>query len=159
MTLQQIQIGFAAALGVSVVLLVTVFVTAKLHKVKAHIAAVVAMVVALLVTIYFAETIGPHYTFEATSRGIHLPLAYLGTVTLIAPLATGFLHWRGRVGVKAHKISVGVWTIALFLALGTGVWMLGAATPIGEAPAGSPVATPTPAAPTPAPSTTPSPGQ
>jgi hypothetical protein len=157
-SLEQLHVGFFTALGMSVVLLVATFVTAKLHKVKAHIATVGVLLVALVTTIYFAGAMGPHYVFEPTSRGIHLPLAFLATAALIAPLATGFLHWRGRVGVKAHKIAVGVWGVALVLALGTGGWMLSAATPVKDlergAPAASPAATPvgTPAAtPTPSP--------
>lgn len=148
MTLDQLHLGFFAALGTSVLLLVATFVTAKLHKVKAHIAVVTAMVAALLTTLYFAESMGPHYVFEATSRSVHLPLAFLATGALLAPLATGFLHWRGKVGVKAHKIAVGVWSVLLLLALGTGAWMLSVATPVKDLERGEPADTlrPTPAA-------------
>ena len=152
MTLSQLHLAFSVSLGLSVALLVAAFVTAKLHKVQAHIGVVVALVVALVTTIYFAESMGPHYVFDATSRGIHLPLAFLATGTLIGPLATGFLHWRGRVGVKAHKIAVGIWGVLLLLALGTGGWMLSAATPVKDleqakqAPAATPPATPAPSA-------------
>ncbi|MBL4844006.1 MAG: hypothetical protein JKY65_00650 [Planctomycetes bacterium] len=158
MTLLQIQIGFFAALTTSVALLVGAAVTAKLHKVKAHMTVVAVMVVALLVTIYFAESMGPHYVFEPFSRQVHLPLAFLATGSLAAPLITGFLHWRGRASVKTHKLAVGGWVVTVLLALGTGIWMLAAATPLASVegghpgptppaqPAASPVASPAPSA-------------
>ena len=135
MTIAQLQLGFFASLGTSVALLVAVFVTAKLHKVKAHIACVAVMVVALLVTLGFAETLGQRYVFDSLSYWVHLPLAVTATGTLLAPLITGFRHWRGQGSVKAHKIAVGVWVTLVLLALGTGIWMLSAATPKEEAAA------------------------
>ena len=165
MTLLQIQLGFFLMLGLSVGLLGGAVVTAKLHKVQAHMAVVAAMVLALLATIYFVESMGPHYVFEPFSRQVHLPLAFLATGALSAPLITGFLHWRGRAGVKAHKIAVGAWVLTVLLALGTGIWMLAEATPLaslkeaghpptpGASPAQTPGVSPTP---TPAASSAPS---
>jgi len=152
-------LGFLVTLGLSVVLLVAALVTAKLHKVKAHIGVVAAMVVALLATIYFAEAVGRHYYIDANMQRIHLPLAFLAAGTLLAPLTTGFLHWRGRVGVKAHKISVGIWGVLLLLALGTGALMLMASKPHesfapgeGFVPPGESLTTPPRETPTPTPS-------
>lgn len=131
MTTAQLQIGFFSSLVVSVLLLGGVLLTAKLHRVKAHITTVCVMVVTLVITIVCAELLGQRYTYEDLSYWIHLPLAISATLTLAAPLLTGFRHWKGPSAqtLKAHKVSVGVWVSLVLLALGTGIWMFVGATP------------------------------
>lgn len=128
MTTDQLLIGFFVSLTLVVVFLVGAIVLAKLHKVKGHLAGIGAMLVALVATLVFAETLGRRYTFDSLSYRVHMPIAFLAAGTLLAPLITGYRHWKGKGSLGAHKKAFGVWFTLVVLALGTGGWMLSSAT-------------------------------
>ena len=127
MTVDQLLVAFFVFLAISVVTLFIAMGLAVKHKTNAHIGTVWGFVALLLVTLYFAETLGTHYDFETTSITVHLSIAVVTSISLPVVLTSGFLHWRGKVSLKTHKVLVGIWLVMVFASLGTGGWMLSAA--------------------------------
>jgi hypothetical protein len=117
-------IGMFSSLGAVVVFLVLAIWRAKKHDVKGHLIWIGTMLVALLVTVVFAEFLGHRYTFSSLSMKVHLPIAILTTLTVLAPLITGYRHWKGNASLGGHKKAVGVWLVLVAMALVTGLWML-----------------------------------
>jgi hypothetical protein len=98
--------------------------------------------VVFVITVGFAEALGRRYTFNHISYPIHLSLAIFSTLFVLAPLTSGFLHWRDqRVSREAHKRIAWVWIVFVVLSLLTGAWMLSNGTlrdqSSPDAPAGS----------------------
>lgn len=115
---------FAAGLALTVVALVVALVLAHQHRPRGHIAGIVAFVAALLPTLVAAELIGARFDFAPEARRIHLALAWATAAFLLAPMASGVQHWRGRVSRGAHKRISQVFLVLVALTVGTGVWML-----------------------------------
>jgi hypothetical protein len=94
------------------------------HRVKQHIALIGVFLVGFAVTVYFADRTGTFFTFEPRSKAIHLPLAYTATGCSLLPLLTGFLHWRGKSSLRAHRVAILVFLSVFAAASVTGVLML-----------------------------------
>jgi hypothetical protein len=122
-------LGLFVSLGITVAVLGVSLWLAHTHRVKAHVATVGAFVVCLLVTLYFAESLGGEFEFTAPAKPIHLTLAGITTVFLLAPIATGWLHWYGKVGRSVHVRLVWAFLALVVLTLGTGLWMFSTRTP------------------------------
>ncbi|MGE0706762.1 MAG: hypothetical protein AB7N76_06115 [Planctomycetota bacterium] len=120
--------AFFTSLGAVVVCLGVAIALAKKHRVNGHIGAIGAMLVAVVAALVFAELLGQRYTFEPLSMRVHLPIAVLATLTVLAPLITGFRYWKQKGAFESHKKAVGVWLTLIVLAIGTGVWMLSTGT-------------------------------
>ncbi len=125
-TTEQLEIGLYVCLGLTVAVLGATIFLAHKGKVRAHIGGVGVFLVVFLVTVYFADTYGRHFDFSDphVSYAIHMTLAILTSVLVLAPLGTGFQHWRGKCSKKLHKISVWTWGVTVALSLGSGAWMI-----------------------------------
>jgi ABC-type iron transport system FetAB permease component len=124
-TVTQLQTGLFTSLGATVLVLAIAVILAHKHKVNAHIAMICVFLVVFVTTVFFAEALGRHYDFNHISKPIHLSLAIFTTIFVLAPLTSGFLHWRNeRVSRKAHQRIAWVWATFVVLSLVTGAWML-----------------------------------
>ena len=130
--------GFYAALTATLVALGVGLYKAHKHDAKGHIIAIVVFVLLLLVTLVFAETIGMRFAFPEQSRNVHLPLAFITSGFLLAPLISGVLHYKGRVSRDAHVWMARVFLVLAVATIGTGFWMISGRTPkptpAGDAP-------------------------
>lgn len=115
-------------LAATAVAIVATLVTGKKGLRRAHFSCVAAMTALLLVTLYFAKESGKALDFPADRHDIHMPLARIAFYSLAAPLLTGLLHWRGKVGKGVHGFGVTLFLLCLVAALGTGAWMMMGAT-------------------------------
>lgn len=129
MSAADLTVGLFVSLGITVAVLAVSLWLAHTHRVKAHVGTVGAFVACLLVTLYFAESLGARFEFTSPSKPIHLTLAVVTTVALVAPIATGWLHWYGKVGRSVHVRIVWVFLGLVVLTLGTGLWMFSTRTP------------------------------
>lgn len=127
--------GFYGSLAATLVALAAALVLAHKHQPKGHIAAVAVFVLGLLATLFFAETLGARFDFPATSRNVHLPLAFAATAALFAPMITGVLFYTGRLRRDVHVWAARVFLVLAVAAIGTGFWMLSGRTPKAPAPA------------------------
>jgi hypothetical protein len=118
-------LGTYAATGVT--LFAAMFLGHK-GRVKAHIGAILVFLALFGVTIYFADQTGHVYELDARWKAIHLPLAYLATGATLLPLATGFLHWRGKTGLFLHKVGIALFLLPFVAASVTGGIMLASST-------------------------------
>ena len=123
------ELGFVACLLATVAALAAVVVTGKSHRRRAHVAFVGVALVGLGASIAFALRLGELYDLEAAGpiTPVHLALAKVTTAALLLPIATGALHWNGRVPRRVHA-SV-AWLALLLVAVTTvtGTWMILAA--------------------------------
>lgn len=131
----QLITGLFVSLGITVVVLAISMWLAHTHRVKPHVATVGLFVVCLLVTLFFAETLGRRFEFGSPAKPIHLTLAVITTVSLLGPIATGWLHWYGKVSRAAHVRIVWAFLGLVVLTLGTGLWMFSTRTPTTTATA------------------------
>lgn len=122
------QLGLFVSLGVTVVVLFGAMFLGHKKKTNAHIAGIGLFLVVFLITVFFAEMTGRHYTFSDPSFTIHLTLAVLTSLGTVAPLYTGYSHWKGKATLSTHKRVAAVWLLGVVAALGTGGWMLSAGT-------------------------------
>ena len=97
-----------------------------------HLVLVVLAVLSLGVTVYYAEQLGDLYDLESagTITPVHLTIAKLATLALLAPLATGVMSWRNVVHLRKHRLAVFLFLGLVVLALATGTWMILASTPL-----------------------------
>lgn len=128
MTNAQLVGGLFGSLGATVVALGAALLFAHKHDAKKHIVAILVFVALLLVTIFFAERVGHRYDFASTPKTIHLTFAFSATLCLLAPMITGFQHWRGRMARGTHVLAARVFLVLTVAAIGTGFWMLSTAT-------------------------------
>jgi len=122
------QLGLFVSLGITVAVLFAAMYLGHKQKTHAHMAGIGGFLVAFLVTVFFAEMLGRHYDFTDPSFTIHLSLAVLTSLGTVAPLYTGFTHWKGKSTLRNHRLVVAVWLVGVVSALGTGGWMLSAGT-------------------------------
>lgn len=120
------QIGLFTSLGITVAVLFGSMYLGHKKKIHAHMTGVGCFLIAFLVTVFFAEMLGRHYDFKDPSFTIHLSLAVLTSLGTVAPLYTGFTHWKGKTTLRGHRLVVAVWLVGVVSALGTGGWMLSA---------------------------------
>lgn len=128
MTTAALHTGLYASLAVTVVVLAGAIFLAHKRKTNAHIAGIGLFLVSFVITLYFAETLGRRYDFEAWSYRTHMVFAITGALGAVAPLLSGFLHWRDpkKVSRGLHKKISLTWFAVIVGALATGGWMLSA---------------------------------
>ena len=93
-------------------------------RVNAHIAAILVFLAGFAVTVYFADRTGRVYDLDARWKAIHLPLAFTATAATLLPVATGFLHWRGKTSLRLHKAAIVLFLLPFVAASVTGGIML-----------------------------------
>jgi hypothetical protein len=127
------EIGFASALGVTVVLLVFVAWTGHRAKRRAHLVLVAAAVVALVTSIVFAKRLGAVY--DLTSAGwitpFHLGLAKVTTACYLLPVVTGVATLRNARARPWHARTAWLVLALTVFTTVTGAWMLLASTRLG----------------------------
>lgn len=116
-------------LGLSVAMLIAVWVTGLRAKRGLHLSCVIAMVIFLLATIYFAWSVGKLLQFPPDRYAIHMPLARIAFYMLFAPVVTGSMHWFGKISRKAHLFAAILFTVMTLAAFATGAWMMMGAAP------------------------------
>lgn len=119
-------VGFAAFLGLTILLLVAVVLTGRAAVRRLHVFLVGTTVVSLGVTIVFAEALGDLYDLEAAGAitPIHLTLAKVTTLAYLLPLVTGLRTWR-RPDFRRWHARAAYAVLALTVATAvTGTWML-----------------------------------
>jgi hypothetical protein len=123
------EIGFVAALAVTLALLAVVVTTGLRARRALHLVSVGLTLVALATTIFFAERMGDHYDLAAAGAitPVHLTIAKVTTVAYLAPLLTGLLTIRDPRWRPRHRVSAFVVLGLTVVTAATGTWMLLAA--------------------------------
>jgi hypothetical protein len=123
------EVGFVAALAVTLALLAVVVTTGLRARRRVHITSVVLTLAALGTTIFFAERMGEHYDLATAGliTPVHLTLAKLTTLAYLAPLATGVLTIRDPRWRRRHRVCAFVVLALTVATAATGTWMLLAA--------------------------------
>ncbi len=104
-------------------------VTGKFAYRKAHVVSVMAMLILVVATIVLAYQLGKEWAFPPERHGIHMIFARVGFFSVLGPLITGPMLWKGRPVRKAHRITVFIFVGLTVCALGTGIWSLMGAVP------------------------------
>ena len=124
--------GFVGSLVVTLVLVALAVLTGSKGRRRAHLASVVSTVGSLVVTIVLAVRMGRGYDLEAAGRitPVHLTLARVASLALLAAIVGGILTWRNPRRRPLHQSLVFLALALTVLALVTGTWMVLAAEPI-----------------------------
>ena len=120
------ELGFAACLAATLVLLVLVVITGRRARRALHVTLVGTTLVALGTTIVFAERMGEHYDLEAAGwiTPVHLFLAKVTTVGYLLPLVTGLCLWRDPTWRARHRACAYLVLALTVLTAVTGTWMI-----------------------------------
>ena len=115
---------FFASLALTVALLTATVITGSRHQRRAHLRLVPLAVISLVVSIFLAEQSGRRFTFAPGIRSVHLMIAKVSTLLILAPIITGFLSLKSADAHPLHGKSVFLFLVGCVATVVTGTWMM-----------------------------------
>lgn len=118
--------GFLAFFLLTLAFLGAVVVTGLRARRRLHLVFVALTVAALGVTVYFAYGLGRIYDLERAGwiTPVHMTLARVNTLALLAPVATGIATWRNPARRPLHRRAAFLVIALTVVTAATGAWML-----------------------------------